>query len=384
MKVVVAGAGVAGLEALVALRSLAAERVELELIAPEDEFTLRALDVFEPFGGGHPRRYPLDELSAELGVARRRDVVARVDAPAHELALGRGGRVAYDALVLAVGAVPCPAFEHGTSFDRADELEGFRGLLADVFAGLADDVAVVVPEGASWTLPAYELTLMIAAYGATRPDGGPSVTLITAEHEPLESFGPPAAAMIREALTGARVALVTGARPDVRTDAVVAVVPDRQLRFDRIAHLPLHAGPRLPGVPCDAGGFIRVDEHLRVLGAADVFAVGDGTTSALKQGGLAAQQADAVAQAIAWPLVGGRPPEPYRPVLRALLRTTNGPRYLRADPPGGLGACAVSEQPLWWPPSKVASRWLTPWLATRDLGGRAPAEAPPGGAAPRP
>ena len=342
MKVVVAGAGVAGLEALVALRSLAAERVELELIAPEDEFTLRALDVFEPFGGDIPGA--IRSTSCPPSSASRAGATwSRASTRRLKLALGRGGRVAYDALVLAVGAVPYPAFEHGTSFDRADELEGFRGLLADVFAGLADDVAVVVPEGASWTLPAYELALMIAAYGATRPDGGPSVTLITAKHEPLESFGPPAAAMIREALTGARVALVTGARPDVRTDAVVAVVPDRQLRFDRIVHLPLHAGPRLPGVPCDAGGFIRMDEHLRVLGAADVFAVGDGTTGALKQGGLAAQQADAVAQAIAWPLVGGRPPEPYRPVLRALLRTTNGPRYLRADPPGGLGACAVSD-----------------------------------------
>ena len=50
-------------------------------------------------------------------------------------------------------------------------------------------------------------------------------------------------------------------------------------------------------------------------------------------------------------------------MLRGLLRTPRGPRYLRAE----HGECLVSEQPLWWPPSKVASHWLVPWLATRDL-----------------
>jgi hypothetical protein len=57
-------------------------------------------------------------------------------------------------------------------------------------------------------------------------------------------------------------------------------------------------------------------------------------------------------------------------VLRGLLRTPRGPRYLRAEPPGGARSAEVSEQCLWWPPSKVASRWLTPWLAARDLEGR--------------
>jgi sulfide:quinone oxidoreductase len=382
VKVVVAGAGVAGLEALVALRTLADERIELELVAPEDDFTVRALDVFEPFGGGHPRRYPLDELAGELGATRRRDAVVRVDAPAHEVALRGGGRVAYDALLLAVGAVSVPAFEHGTSFDRRDELESFQTLLADVRAGLADHVAVVVPQGAAWTLPAYELALMTAAHGATRPGPPPRLTLVTSEREPLESFGPPAAAMVREELAAAGVELGTGARPQVPTDVVLDLVPGRRARFDRIVHLPLHAGPRLPGVPCDVAGFVRVDEDLRVLGAPDVWAAGDGTTGPVKQGGLAAQQADTAAQAIAWPVTGERAPQPYRPVLLGLLRTARGPRYLRADPPGGLGDCVVSEHPLWWPPSKVASRWLTPWLATRDLQGRAigePRRLPGGG-----
>jgi sulfide:quinone oxidoreductase len=74
-----------------------------------------------------------------------------------------------------------------------------------------------------------------------------------------------------------------------------------------------------------------------------------------------------VAEQIAWRVGAEHPPRPYRPVLRGLLRTADGPRYLRADPPGSPTSAEVSDQCLWWPPSKVAARWLTPWLAAREL-----------------
>ena len=94
---------------------------------------------------------------------------------------------------------------------------------------------------------------------------------------------------------------------------------------------------------CDGAGFIIVDDGFRVRDTEEVFAVGDGAAGAYKQGGLSAQQADAVAEQIAWRAGAEHPPRPYRPVLRALLRTVNGPRYLRADPPGGSGEAEVSD-----------------------------------------
>jgi sulfide:quinone oxidoreductase len=135
-------------------------------------------------------------------------------------------------------------------------------------------------------------------------------------------------------------------------------------------HLPLLAGPNTPGMACDDAGFILVDDSFQARDGGDVFAVGDGAAGPYKQGGLAAQQADAVAEQIAWRAGAEHPPRPYRPVMRALLRTIHGPRYMRAEPPGGAGSAEVSEQCLWWPPSKVAARWLTPWLAARELGSR--------------
>ncbi len=365
LRVVVAGGGVAGLETLVALRGLAGERVHCTLIAPEDAFTLRALTVFEPFGMGRPHRYPLGELTHDLGADHRRNAIVAIDRRRHRVELLTGEHVPYDVLVLAIGATPRPAFEHGLCFDR--DPAGIDALVADARAGRARSIALVVPAGVVWPLPAYELALLLGAFEGTSDEPAPRVTLVTVEAEPLEVFGAPATAMVRTELNDAGVDLVVGATPTIARDGVIELGGGGRLHADRIVHLPVLSGPHLAGVPCDDDGFITVDGDLRIPDDRDVYAVGDGTTRPIKQGGLAAQQAEAVAELIARRAGADRPPRPYTPVLRALLRTAHGPRYMRADPPGGTGESLVSDQCLWWPPSKVASHWLTPWLATRDL-----------------
>jgi sulfide:quinone oxidoreductase len=94
-----------------------------------------------------------------------------------------------------------------------------------------------------------------------------------------------------------------------------------------------------------------------VLGAEAVWAAGDGTAFPIKQGGLAAQQADAAASAIARFLGADVPAKPFRPVLRGQLLDPAGPRFLdssRGD---------VPTTPLWWPPTKVAAPHLSAYLA---------------------
>jgi sulfide:quinone oxidoreductase len=212
--------------------------------------------------------------------------------------------------------------------------------------------------------------------------GPRELTLVTPEHEPLSAFGPRAGELARELLDAAGVELLAGVQATVPHPSVVQVSQGTRLTCDRIVHLPLLSGPHTPGLPCDPTGFILVDDGFRVREATDVFAVGDATVGPYKQGGLAAQQADAVADQIAWQVAAERAPRRYRPVLRGLLRTVDGPRYLRAEPPGGAASAEVSDAPLWWPASKVAARWLTPWLATRDVADRPrpqPRRLPTGG-----
>jgi hypothetical protein len=115
------------------------------------------------------------------------------------------------------------------------------------------------------------------------------------------------------------------------------------------------------GVPADSDGFVAVDPHGAVTALDDVWAAGDLTAFPVKQGGLAAQQADAAAEAIAHRAGADLEPAPFRPVLRGLLLTGLVPRFLRADEPGGRST--ADTEPLWWPPAKIVGRYLAPFLA---------------------
>jgi sulfide:quinone oxidoreductase len=97
-----------------------------------------------------------------------------------------------------------------------------------------------------------------------------------------------------------------------------------------------------------------------------VFAAGDATAFPVKQGGLAAQQADAVAEAIAASAGADIDPRPFRPVLRGVLLTGGSARYLRSDISGDAGDdSTVAAQALWWPPNKLCGRYLAPYLSSQ-------------------
>ena len=145
---------------------------------------------------------------------------------------------------------------------------------------------------------------------------------------------------------------------------------------DGVVALPVLAGPRVPGLPADAEGFIPVNAHGRVAGLEGVYAAGDATAFPVKQGGLATQQADAVAESIGAAVGAVQRPAPFRPVLRGLLLTGGAPLYLRAElsTQGDVlrthGATIAgprgetSTRALWWPPAKVAGRYLGPYLSS--------------------
>ena len=117
LRVVIAGGGVAGLESLMALRSLAGGRVELTLIAPEDEFVYRPLGVEAPFAVGRTRRVTLQTAAREAGAAYLAATVEAVDAEARTVRTSAKDRVGYDALVLAVGAEVVPAVDNVLTWD---------------------------------------------------------------------------------------------------------------------------------------------------------------------------------------------------------------------------------------------------------------------------
>ena len=114
--VVIAGAGVAGLETALALNALAREYVSIEVISPEADFTYRPLAVTEPFHVGEVRRFPLARLVEAAGAQLRPGALVAVE-PANKLVLLEDGRsVPYDTLVLALGAHPREAVTGALTF----------------------------------------------------------------------------------------------------------------------------------------------------------------------------------------------------------------------------------------------------------------------------
>ena len=83
-------------------------------------------------------------------------------------------------------------------------------VLAEVARGHRRQLVVVVPPGAMWSLPAYELSIMARTELRGVPDA--TVTLVTAEREPLRIFGEAAGAALRRLLAEREINLRTEAR----------------------------------------------------------------------------------------------------------------------------------------------------------------------------
>jgi len=361
--VLIAGGGVAAVEALLALADAAGDRVAISVLTPDAQLEIRALTVAVPFAQGHEhRRFPLAPLIAEKGATLIEGSLAEV-VPDEDCVVTDGGeRIAYDALIVAVGARPRPAYEHVMTFG-AEPLV-INGLLADIEEGYSRRIAFVVPPGVAWPLPAYELALMTRKQ-ATAMGMDPEITVVTPEASPLAVFGRVASLKVASLLEQAGIDVRTGAHATIGPSGRIGIAPSGEtLEPQRVVALPIIEGPRIAGLPHDQDGFVPIDEHTRVLDLRNVYCVGDAANYPLKQGGLATQQADVAALHVAAHAGAPVTAKPFRPVLRGRLLTGGAEQFFVKElrRPGGR----TSDTPLWWPPTKVSGRYLTPWLSTVD------------------
>ncbi len=372
-RVLIAGGGVAALEALLALRERAAERLELCLLAPTSEFVYRPLGVLEPFERAAVPSMPLADVVAEQRAELIPGALAAVDVDAGMAVTAAGERIFYADLVVAVGARAEPAVAGALTFGDPRDAQAIANVVRAVRAGEVRRVAFAIPDGVAWTLPLYELALRM---GTERDPRGraPELLVVTPERAPLQAFGEEVAVVARELLEQRGVRLRTSSTVESYEDGLLWIELEGAAEVDALIALPRLFGPAIPGLPADADGFVPVDRFGRVKGEDGVHAAGDATTQPVKQGGLAAQLADVVAGDILHRLLGEPRPAPLDPVLRALLLTGGTPRFLRAhvarhgEEHDGE---EVAEEALWWPPAKIAAHHLAPYLAERLT--RAPA-----------
>jgi sulfide:quinone oxidoreductase len=368
---VIVGGGVAALETALALRQLAPEQTVTTVIAPNEDFFYRPLTVREPFAYASPRRYPLAQILSDVGAELLVDELAWVEPDKHTVHTRADAALGYDALVLALGARVVPRYEHAITIDDRHLDTAMHGLIQDIEGGYVDSVAFVAPGRMAWPLPLYELALMTAGR-AYDMDVELATTLITPEDSPLAIFGRTASDAISKRLERAHIETITSAYVEVpRTGEVVINPGGRHLHVKRVIALPELYGPAVRGIPLGEHGFIRVDPYGRVRDVEGVYAAGDAIDFPVKHGGIGAQEADVVAQSIA--ALAGAPvtPEPFNPVIHGMLLTDEEPLFLTAKITGGAGFNSeITDTPTWEPPSKIASKYLAPYLDQLD---RAPA-----------
>jgi sulfide:quinone oxidoreductase len=361
LHVLIAGAGVAALEATLALKALAEERVDVEVLAPETDFVYRPLAVAEPFGKGEVRSFPVGRLVELAGARFTPGALESVDLGRRRARTADSRELLWEVLVLAVGVRTHEGVPGGLTFRGREEREELTEVLDAASAGRLGSITFALPTQAAWPLPLYELALMTKTVLEDRGATQVQVSLVTPEASPLAVFGTAASETVAEVLAGCNIAVHTQTTPVVFRDGALVVVPGRAIRTQQVVSIPVPEGRQIPGIRQDGRGFVPVDERGRVEGRDDVYAVGDMTAFPIKQGGIAAQQADAAAEWIA-ALAGVEiEPRPFRPVLRGLLLTGLSPRFLRSDVLDG--SSEVDMEPLWWPPGKIAGRYLAPFLA---------------------
>ncbi len=366
LRVVIAGGGVAALEGLLALNHMAPGRVDVALVAPLDEFAYRPLSVGEPFESMAPRRFSLWDIARDQGASFHRTRLEAIDPDRRAVRTSSGTELPYDALLIAIGAQQAEAVPGALTFGGSDDVPRMREVLDDAKSGVIDRIVFTMSDETWWPLAAYELALLTSSYLSKCPGAEVSVQLVTPEARPLGIFGAGASESVSRLLEQAGVTVHTGRVPERFEDGVLKTKEGFGVPADRVIALPIATVAPIPGLPEQGRrGLIPTDRFGGVDGLPRTYAAGDATWFPIKQGGLAAQQADSAASAIA--ALAGAPVAPmaFHPVLRGALLTGSGPRYLRADRLGRVPS-QISRSILWWPPSKVAGRFLAPYLFTRS------------------
>ncbi len=371
--VLIAGGGFAAVETMLALRALAPERVRVTLISASPVLAYKPAATTEAFDETPPRTYDLQAIAADVGASFRLDHLEAVAAHDHSVRLASFAFLDYDALVLAVGARPTRSIPGALTFRDQREVNHIRHLTSELRAGKLHRIIFAVPHGCSWPLPLYELALLTATHLQEQGAAG-EVVLVSPEVTPLQVFGAQASRLVADFLAERGVRFIGESDPQsVEHDGALLLGSGGRLDADCVVAVPELRGPRITGVPTDAWGFITTDALGGVIGLADVYAAGDMTSFPVKQGGLAAQQADLIAQCIASEngavvkepqaqhvlrarLLGGTRPILLRTVLDEFGQTTGATLQHESFEEGETSTA----------PEKVFGRYLIPYLRTRE------------------
>jgi sulfide:quinone oxidoreductase len=411
-RVVVLGAGVAGLEAAFLLESRLSGRVDLQVVYEDDEFVLRPNLVYVPFGADPVApRLRVAETLARKAIKGQEGRVDGVDADIGRVHLADGRQLPYEHLVIATGAAPwiraVPGLEeHAASIWGPAEMltlrERFMHLRGRAREGSRQRALFVVPRHNRWSPPVYEMALMLDTWlRRERARDHVDIGFVTHEASFVEAAGPRMHEIIEREFTKRGIDAQASERL-VEVRAHEASFADGSVEpFDLLVTAPPHqAGVCYEGLPVDEHGFVRVESATRqVVGHPEIYAPGDAGDFPLKDAFLALLQADAAADHIAAVVTRREVERLFEPVSVQIIEMLDKaafaqlPLEVTGDPDhpvrlrsGGDAEYKVGVSPRWRAGKRMFSSYLLTQFATAkpfrtgpgwrfmDLGGRAMAD----------
>lgn len=142
---VVAGAGVAAVETLLALRALAGQRVDITVVSPEREFLYRRSRSPRCSSALKRVRIRLARSSPAAAAAGSSGTRRQASNRTSTSSSRAGERISYDALVVAAGALAREPLPDALTFRARMDVPALRRLLDELVAGTARSVALALP-----------------------------------------------------------------------------------------------------------------------------------------------------------------------------------------------------------------------------------------------
>ena len=299
-RILVVGAGFAGLYAAMGMRALARAGHRITVVNPQNFMQYQpflpevASGTIDPRAVAVPLRTTLRHCEIVIGEVERLDRSGRK--ATISLADGSERVTEYDILVLTPGStsrvLPIPGLaEHGIGFKTVQEAIYLRNRVLsrlDVAAETEDDerrraalTFVFVGGGYAGVEALGELEDLardaIATYPSLRPEEMRWI-LVDVAPKILPELGPELAAYAVERLAERGIEVLVETRLESYEDRIVRLSGGRTFAADTLvwtAGVRPSSIARNGGLPVDEAGRVRVDEHLRVEGAEDVWAAGD-------------------------------------------------------------------------------------------------------------
>lgn len=299
-RILVVGVGFAGLYAAMGMRALARAGHRITVVNPQNFMQYQpflpevASGTIDPRAVAVPLRTTLRHCDIVIGEVERLDHSGRK--ATIRLADGSERVTEYDILVLTPGStsrvLPIPGLaEHGIGFKTVQEAIYLRNRVLsrlDVAAETEDDerrraalTFVFVGGGYAGVEALGELEDLardaIATYPSLRPEEMRWI-LVDVAPKILPELGPELAAYAVERLAERGIEVLVETRLESYEDRIVRLSAGRTFAADTLvwtAGVRPSSIARNAGLPVDEAGRVRVDEHLRVEGAEDVWAAGD-------------------------------------------------------------------------------------------------------------